>query len=221
MNISKLADKIKDYKIIGLGEATHGQLKLNEFRNKLIKYLVKKYNFRVIVLEEQYSCSKILDKYIKDKNISYLDGIDAFPFLSKTFVNLLNWLKSYNKKNKNKVSIIGIDCNDECPKYNSKSITNKYVIKLIKAYNKIPYSEGIKRINFRDKCMYKIFMKQYNEKYKYLILSHNGHLQKYGYPLESYVTYMSHRSLQGAPKNPIRKMTIGHFLARIRKDIYY
>ena len=56
------------------------------------------------------------------------------------------------------------------------------------------------------------------------------------YPLESHVTYMSHRSLQGAPKNPSEKMTEtklistllgqidqrsitnGHFPYRIRKD---
>ena len=39
------------------------------------------------------------------------------------------------------------------------------------------------------------------------------------YPLESYGTYMSHRSLQGAPENPSEKMTNGHFPYRIRKDI--
>lgn len=37
MNISKLAKSIKNYKIIGIGESTHGQLKLNEFRNNLVK----------------------------------------------------------------------------------------------------------------------------------------------------------------------------------------
>ena len=40
------------------------------------------------------------------------------------------------------------------------------------------------------------------------------------YPLESYVTHMSHRSLQGTPENPSEKMTIGHFPYRIRKDKY-
>ena len=39
------------------------------------------------------------------------------------------------------------------------------------------------------------------------------------YPLESYVTHVSHRSLQGAPENPSEKMTKGHFPYRIRKDM--
>ena len=39
------------------------------------------------------------------------------------------------------------------------------------------------------------------------------------YPFESYVTHVSYGSLQGAPENPSEKMTFGHFLARIRKDM--
>jgi len=181
MNISKFSESIKNYKIIGLGEATHGQLKLNQFRNKLVKELIKKYNFKVIVLEEQYSCAKIIDKYIKNKNANYLDGLDAFPFLSYTFISLLKWLKNYNIKNNNKISIIGIDCQDICPKYKSKSKINDYVNTLIQKLNKIPYSNNQKRLNFRDKCMYEIFMKQYNKNNKYLIFGHNGHLQKESY----------------------------------------
>ena len=38
------------------------------------------------------------------------------------------------------------------------------------------------------------------------------------YPLESYVTHVSHGSLQGAPENPSEKTTKGHFPYRIRKD---
>ena len=181
MDISKLAENIKSYKIIGIGEATHGQLKLNEFRNKLVKKMVTKYNFRVIVIEDQYSCVKIIDKYIKNKDVIYLDGLDAFPFQSKTFVSLLKWLRNYNIKNNNKISIIGIDCQYTCPKYKSKSEINKYVNTLIKKLNKIPYSNSLKSLNFRDKCMYEIFMKQYNKNKKYLIFAHNGHLQKEPY----------------------------------------
>lgn len=94
MNIAKLAKEISNKSIIGIGEATHGQLKLNQFRNKLVKQLITKYNFTVIVLEEQYSCAKIANKYIKNKSKDH--GIDAFPFRNKTFVQLLNWLKRYN-----------------------------------------------------------------------------------------------------------------------------
>lgn len=181
MDISKLAKSIKNYKIIGIGESTHGQLKLNEFRNKLVKKMITNYNFRVIVIEEQYSCVKIIDKYIKNKDVNFLDGLDAFPFLSKTFVSLLKWLKNYNSKNNNKVSIIGIDCQNICPKYKSKSKYNLYVNTLIEKLNKIPYSEHLKRAGFRDKCMYEIFINQYNKNYKYLIFGHNGHLQKEPY----------------------------------------
>lgn len=182
MNISKLADEIKDYKIIGLGEATHGQLKLNEFRNKLIKKLILKHKFTVIVLEEQYSCALMLDKYIKNKDVSYLDGLDALPFLNTTFVKLLKWLNKYNKINNNKISIIGIDCQGSCPKYKSNSKTTKYVNTIIKKYNNLNSSSNNNiQTNYRDKSMYNIFMKQYLPYKKYLLLGHNGHIQKEAY----------------------------------------
>ena len=38
------------------------------------------------------------------------------------------------------------------------------------------------------------------------------------YPLESYVTYMSHRNLQGAPTESSENSSIGRILLRIRKD---
>ena len=38
------------------------------------------------------------------------------------------------------------------------------------------------------------------------------------YPLESYGTYMSHRSLQGAPTESSENLTFGQISLRVRKD---
>jgi len=181
MKVSELLNTLSNHKIVGLAESTHGQLKLNKFRSKLIKKLITNHHFRVIVLEEQYSCCKILDKYIKGNKIDVKDGLEAFPFTNTTFLYLLKWLKSYNKKNKNIISIIGIDCQYSCSKYKSTSKLNKIINNFADTYDKLPYSDNVKKSNYRDRCMYKIFLEQYNDKYKYIILGHNGHLQKEGY----------------------------------------
>jgi erythromycin esterase-like protein len=159
-------------RIIGLGEATHGQLKINKWRSKMIKKLIEKDNFNVIVLEEQYSCVKILDKYIKNRIEEYRGGIGSFQFMSTTFIKLLKWLRKYNIKTNNKISMIGIDCQYWCSKYKSESKISKYVKRKIK---------NNKKKNERDKNMYDIFMKQHRESKKYIILAHNGHLQKKKY----------------------------------------
>tara|TARA_Y100000590_G_scaffold470096_1_gene661944 strand:- start:1317 stop:2162 length:846 start_codon:yes stop_codon:yes gene_type:complete len=167
---------VKNYhKIIGLGEATHGQLKINKWRVKIFKTLVLKYCFTILVLEEEYSCSKILDRYIKNKTNSYIDGISSFGFLNTTFINLLKWMRKFNMKNNNKLSIIGIDCQEICSEYISNSNTTKYVTNLVKKYNKK------REMSIRDKYMYKIFMKQFNKQKKYVIFGHNGHLQRTKY----------------------------------------
>ncbi len=47
-----------------------------------------------------------------------------------------------------------------------------------------------------------------------------GYYYQYTYPLESYGTYMSHRSLQGAPTESSENLTSGQISLRIRKDNY-
>jgi erythromycin esterase-like protein len=178
-------DWIKNYyKIIGIGEATHGQLKINNWRIQLFKTLVKKHRFTVLVMEEEYSCGKILDKYIKNKSNFYLDGIDNIGFLNKSFVNLLKWMRKYNMKNNNTLSIIGIDCQGLCPKYKSNSKTTNYVTNLVQKYNNNP-TQGT-----RDKYMYKIFMKQFNINKKYVIFGHNAHLQKEKYDVKDNIIWL-------------------------------
>jgi erythromycin esterase len=165
MNFEEIAKKIYDHRIIGLGEATHGQLKINVFRNRLIKILVKKYNFRVIALEEEYSCAKNIDKYVKSGVNDIISNITAFPFYTESFIRLLRWLKMYNKKNKNCVSIIGFDCQETCSEYNSESRMDKYVNSIVEKFK-----EDSK---IRDELMFLIFMKQFRKKNKYVIIGHN------------------------------------------------
>jgi len=179
MNITKLGEKIREKKIIGIGEATHGQLKINEFRNRLIKELITKYNFSVIAIEDEYSCVKRIDKYIKNRSENFRDGLKGFPFLNKTFIRLIEWIREYNKENDNKVSIIGFDCQETCLKVESK--LDRRVDILVKKLDKIGYRDSIKRINFRDKCMFEIFMSQYDEKKKYIVIGHNGHIHRESY----------------------------------------
>ena len=65
VDIDKIVSIAKNVKIIGMAEATHGQEKITKFRIKVFKKLVKKCNYSVFVLEDQYSCCEQINQYIQ------------------------------------------------------------------------------------------------------------------------------------------------------------
>lgn len=100
-----------DKKIIALGEASHGNKEFQELRLDLFKNLVKNNDTRAFLLECDYAEGLIIDKYIKTgekiNNPSKYFSFDIYH--TKEMDNLINWMKDYNKDNKNKLSFYGID----------------------------------------------------------------------------------------------------------------
>lgn len=178
---------VNDHDIVAIGEATHGQLKLNKFRNTMTKIMITKCGFNVVVIEEQYSCAQILDGYIKNDDVDISNGLDAFPYLNTEFVALLEFLKRYNVKHNNCVSILGIDCQHVCPIYDSNSEMNTYVNRVIEKYDELTDTKD--KANYRDKCMFDIFMRLYDREKKYVIFAHNGHIQKTPYNLNDTIKW--------------------------------
>lgn len=172
--MEKIIKKIAINKnIIAMGEATHGQKKITDFRINMFKKLVK-LNYTVFVLEEQYSCCELVNKYIKTGigNPKELLKNFSFPWSNMEILNLIKWMRKYNKLNNNKLEFKGIDCQYLCNKYKSKSKINKYVNKIHNKYIKN------KNYNKRDEYMYNIFIKLFNRKKKYFLYFHMYHIQK-------------------------------------------
>ena len=83
--------------ILGMGEATHGQSKITQFRIKVFKKLVEKCGYTVFVLEENYSCCELVNKYIKT-GIGYPDDLPfyfQFPWKNYYILNLIKWMRKY------------------------------------------------------------------------------------------------------------------------------
>lgn len=99
-------------RVIGLGEATHGTKEIYEYKAEIIKSLIKNNGVRKIALEARYANAESLNTYVLTGKGNLKKAISETGFwLYNTveFKNLLIWLKKYNKKTKDKISIIGID----------------------------------------------------------------------------------------------------------------
>ena len=107
-------------------------------------------------------------------------------WFSEEMLNLIEWMKEYNTNFNSKLEFKGIDIQYICDDYNIKDAINDYIKKINKKYKLIQEkTKGLsdieqgESINYRDKCMFKVFMKIYNPNKKYFIFAHNSHLQRH------------------------------------------
>jgi erythromycin esterase-like protein len=173
--ILKIANNIK---IFGIGEATHGQHKINSYRSKVFRNLVQKCNYNVLVLEEQYSTCQEVNQYIKsniDTKLEIIMQSFMWPWKSVQMYDLINWMREYNKTHNNILEFRGIDIQFDSGFSLPNDKLNAYVKKIIKKYQKLKEQNTT---NFRDKNMFDLFMKFYESNKRYFIWAHNAHLEK-------------------------------------------
>ena len=188
-DLNEILTMTPNIKIIAMGQATHGQNMINKYCADMFKLLVKYHNVTVFVVEDQYSCCRLIDNYIKGDDSFSLNNLIKklmWPWRSIHLVRLIKWMRKYNDKHNNILDFHGVDINRICEDYmiedDITSFIKGAVIKNRELsnfdYEKNPKYEKCEIDNFRDKSMFDIFMKIYNNNKKYFILMHNGHVAK-------------------------------------------
>lgn len=102
-DIDFLNEIVKEKEILALGEVTHGTREIYGYKDRLIRYLVSKMNYKSIAFEADNGGLEILDNYINGK----IDNTSMSP----NYKSLLQWLKAYNKtkSEQDKVHIYGLE----------------------------------------------------------------------------------------------------------------
>lgn len=107
---------LKDVKVLALGESTHGTREFNLMYLKVFKYLIEDHGFNTLFIEDEYSRCLILDNYVKcDSECGVVSSkvLNNWPWRTDEMNNLIEWIKNYNRINKNEmISIVGIDIQD-------------------------------------------------------------------------------------------------------------
>jgi erythromycin esterase len=100
--------------VIGLGEATHGTSEFFKLKGEIIKYLVSKRDFNLIVFEAFFTDSESINHYILGGGgdpYKAIIGMGYYIYYTQEFYDLIEWLKDYNsnKREEEKVKIYGCD----------------------------------------------------------------------------------------------------------------
>ena len=189
-------NNLLNYKLISIGEFSHGIQESWEFRFKLLKYAMTNTNKKIFIFNEMsiWQADNIMNntiwsikdnKYIKYDGIKIEEPIQNDNYGGGKLWQYINhaieseiFLKiiKYIKKNKDRITIIGID-NDKID---------------------------------RDYDMYKIIMKYYNKNNFNFLWASNHHIGDLPLSAEN-LTYI---------KNKNHKWFLGHYLKKKLKDEY-
>ena len=106
-----LRSPIMEKKILALGETLHGTQTLNDMAIELMKERILQHNCKLILLELPLSLTLYMNRYIHNDPRYTMEHIMEKLEYDYNFklTTLLQWVKDYNAKHGNEISILGID----------------------------------------------------------------------------------------------------------------
>ena len=121
-NISDIEDYGKDLsqinlddhvKVVGLGEATHGNSDFQDLKMEVLKTLVEKNNLKSFCLEADFGEGMIINNYIHgNKRAENISSVFSFNiYHTKNMNDLINYMFDYNQRarDEDKLSFYGFD----------------------------------------------------------------------------------------------------------------
>jgi erythromycin esterase len=105
---------LKDVRVVGLGETTHGTREIFQFKHRLVEYLVTEMNFTVFALEASFAACKLINEYVlynKGDRAAVLTGQGYIPWDTEEFSTMVDWMRTYNQSvaDERKVKFYGLD----------------------------------------------------------------------------------------------------------------
>ena len=100
-------------KIIGLGEATHGNAEFQELKLDVLEVLVDQHGVDCFAMEMDYGEGVIINDYINDHSEMSVNEVMnhiSFPiYRTEEIRSLIEWMKEYNRSHIEKLSFYGFD----------------------------------------------------------------------------------------------------------------
>lgn len=116
LELSTFGEILSDKKVIGLGEATHGTREFFLYKAKLIRFLIKNHQLKLVLIESNMAGLDGINNYIQNKTAADLKTVIMESSLfgiyqTQEVSDLLAWMRAYNqnKPELDKVRFGGID----------------------------------------------------------------------------------------------------------------
>jgi len=113
-DLQPLKKVLKDVRVVGLGEATHGSREFFQFKHRMLEFLVKEMGFTVFAIEASYpACMNINDYALHGKGdrAAALASQGFWTWDTNEVSEMIEWMRAYNEKAPagKKVKFLGYD----------------------------------------------------------------------------------------------------------------
>lgn len=151
-----VAKFVKNSKIIGVGEPTHGSSEASKFKLQLLKYLVEHEGFTTFALEENIPTADSFNTIINGDKLSLRESLLKMPFykLWKTqeLLDVFEWIRNYNSIHSGKIKFIGIDMEDSWLANSMQMFHTEKGGNIYKKVNDLQYNlDSLKSLNRQKK----------------------------------------------------------------------
>lgn len=156
-DLMPLKEVLKDVRVVGLGEATHGTREFFQVRHRMLEFLVKEMGYTVLAVEGSYAAFMNINDYVlhgRGDRAKLLAEQKYWILDTEEVAAIIDWLRAHNQSlpDEKKVKFLGIDPN-----------ANEIAMKLVTDYlrkvapERVPSAESlfqkilpedIKAINF-------------------------------------------------------------------------
>ncbi len=109
-DLMPLKDILKDKKIVGMGEATHGTSEFFKMKHRFFEFLVEEMGYRVFAMECNGGAGQVINDYILKGDSNMEDSLPAL-YRTEEVKNMIKWMKEYNDdpSHKEKIKFYGMD----------------------------------------------------------------------------------------------------------------
>lgn len=115
-DLEPLRDELRNVRIVGLGEATHGTREFFQLKHRLVEFLVRELGFTVLALEIQYHKCLPVNAYVlgdatSDDPAALLRENLPGIYQTEEVLALVEWMRAYNQTvpDERKVRFAGFD----------------------------------------------------------------------------------------------------------------
>lgn len=99
-DLEALGDSLRDARIVGLGESTHGTREFFRLKQRIIEFLVREAGFTTLAMEASASAARALDAYVRHGTgdpARLLTRLGYWTWRTEEMLDLVEWLRAHNR----------------------------------------------------------------------------------------------------------------------------
>ncbi|GFE25526.1 erythromycin esterase family protein [Streptomyces nigrescens] len=113
-DLEPLGTTLRDVRIVGLGESTHGTREFFRLKHRIVEFLVREAGFTTLALEASASAARALDAYVRHGTgdpARLITRLGFWTLRTEEMLDLVEWLRAHNRglPEGRQVRLVGID----------------------------------------------------------------------------------------------------------------